>query len=284
MSSSKILALGVCSVFAVACGGGVSLGSVPSGLNGGDDGGNGGAGSDGSPGAAGPYDISCTMYLQPATSNQEQTFTVRSDADATKTITFPGYTIDVAFSHAASTPSEGTLSISVREKGSVQRFPLSRDVAPVEQFAGGHGFTGLVYVGADVQYICKASGAPTVSGDPSGAAAPFRVGCLAEVKSTVDGKVERSETFELSRADTRTLDLGDFGLHAQIWDDAFEGRSMILSSWKKPAGQDNYTLRQLFQFDRTAPIVNHLPGNTFTGRTSLGVGTDRELTYSCDSR
>ena len=268
----------VASAVAVGCSGGVSLGNVPSALNP-DDGGAGRAGADGNPGgASGPYDITCTMYFQPATSKLEESFTVRSDADASKTISFPGYTIDAAFAHPASA-GEGILTVSVREQKTSQRFPVSTEQSPSRDFAGDHGFTGLVYVGADVQYICKAPPAPVAA--PSTKVAPFHVRCTSELKSTTTGVVEKSESFDLTAADTRTLELGDFGVRARFSDDAFDGRSMLLDAWRKPATADTHTIRQLFQLDRSLPIVNHLPGGTFTGRTVLGGDADREVSYSC---
>lgn len=275
-----ILGMAMVGVLGAGCGGGVSLGSVPNGLGADQDGSDGGsgAGSPGNPGTGGPYDISCTMYFQPATSDRQESFSVRSDASGQKTISFPGYTIDASYGPSNGAP-DSTLTIAVREAETVQSYRLSPAHSPSQEYVGDHGFTGLIYVGADVQYVCKASQvAPSGKPEPNGA--PINIGCTVELRA--GGVVEKTETLAFTAAGTERRQLGEFGVSASLHDSAFEGRAMYISLWKPPFTEDNYSIRQLFQFDRTRTLVNPLADGTFSGRTALG--SNRDVSYTCAAR
>jgi hypothetical protein len=59
---------------------------------------------------------------------------------------------------------------------------------------------------------------------------------------------------------------------------------MTFDLWKKPNGTGSYSSRQLIQLSPAYPITNDLADGTLTGRGSVGLGPDGELSYRCAAR
>lgn len=279
----KILGFGVLGLLAcAACTGGVSLGQANGPLGAGNADKDGGSGLNGNVGTpSGPYDVECTFYHRPspAAEFEEQKFTAKSDGTAQKTITFSGYTFDLDFGPATDAATDAILSVKARERDVVQQYRLAKDTRPADQFAGGHGFTGLVYLAQEMQYTC---GAPGASAPPSGSeAVPFDIACQVELRATPGGAIEKSQILELKTGGTQTFTEGDYSVAVTIFDDASEGRGMFVDA-KKGAG--DYATHQLLQINRNAAIANQLAGTTFTGRFAIGTGTNKELSYACSAR
>lgn len=284
MMLRKALGFSVLGLLAcAACTGGVSLGQAngPLGAGAGDkDAGGGLNGNVGTP--SGPYDVECTFYHRPSATAEfeEQKFTAKTDGTTQKTITFSDYTFDVDLGPAADAATDAILSVKARERDVIQQYRLAKDTRPADQFAGGHGFTGLVYLAQEMQYTCAAPGAAT---PPAGnEAVPFDIACQVELRTTPGGAIEKSQVLELKSGGTQTFTEGDYSVAVTIFDDAFEGRGMFVDAKKGPG--DAYATHQLLQINRNAAIVNQLAGTTFTGRFALGTGASKELSYACSAR
>lgn len=266
-----------------ACTGGVSLGTANGPLGAGDlqDGGR--ADASGNP-ASGPYDVACTFYHRPTATAEfeEQYFNARSDQAAQKTITFSSYTFDIDLGQAADAPTDSVLSVKARDVDVVQQYRLAKNARPVDQFAGGHGFTGLVYLAQEMQYVCSTPGASVATSQSD--VAPIDIACQVELRTTPGGAIEKSEVLEFTSGGTKSFTEGDYNVKATIFDDAFEGRGMFVDMWKGPATSTTYATHQLLQINRNAATINQLAGTTFTGRFALGTGTNKELSYACSSR
>lgn len=274
-----VLALGVSGF---ACGGGVSLGSVPSTL-GSEDGGAGAADATGSASGTGPYDVVCTGYYRPATSDLEDRFTFRTDENGQKSISFPGYTVNATMAPSTDAPDAiSVLTIAVPELGTVQRFRLPRDKQPLSFDQGT--FTGLVYISDGLQYLCKTASPPTpASSSPSSQPAPFDVACVLELRASSGGAVERTETVLPAVNPKSTYALGDFGAAVSFDDDGYSGRALYVDLWKAPNTQGSASIRQFMQFGRGERLSNPL-GGSLAGRSAVVDSAGREVSSDCAIR
>jgi hypothetical protein len=284
--------------FVAACTGNVTLGKAPSAASPGD------GNSDGTSNT-GPYGITCKTYWRQGGTNdelQEQTFTTRSDAIASKTIGYPpsngqerapAASIDFAFAPANDGTPESLLTVKVSGQQSAQVYRLNPTRRPIGQFVGDHGFTGLLYVGgannggADLQYICSADGAtPPPRGN---ATVPLDLLCQFEFRNAPAGAIEHRETLEYKTDPARSATFvpqektyADFGISLSVSDDPFDARAVHVGA-KTLSGEQS--VAQLFQLDRNAQTFNQLAGTTISGRVSLvSAQSHKEVSYACSAR
>lgn len=282
-----------------ACQGNVSLGQAPQASTPGT--GN-GQQSDGSS-ATGPWGITCSTYWRAGGTGDElskQTFTARSDATTSQTITYPSATIEISLAPAPDAATEALLTVNVPSQKSTQTYRISRDRRPAAQFIGDHGFTGLVYAGApasggvDLQYICEADASTPPTRGAS--VTPLDVLCQVELRTTPGGAVEKRSTIVYKpdvngspqQGETASADFGaDGAVTLQGFDDSFEGRSVIVgiaTDGQAQPGASARGVRQLYQLDRNTALLNQLAGTTFSGRVTLITDTNKELSYACSAR
>lgn len=156
-------------VASLCIGCGESSDPVGDGNPGGNDDPAGGTNSVGDPGAG---SVDCTFYYRasnevmedqspddPAFQFEEHTLTVA--ADESESMTLEGLTLNLSYSDDAF--EGGTVSMRVTA-GDIRLFStlyqLQDRQLPTNQFVGGHGFTGLMYLnhptdGGDYQLLCK---------------------------------------------------------------------------------------------------------------------------------
>lgn len=280
-SPTLLSALGVMGAIA-ACTGNVSLGVVPGGAN---DAGtpDATAAETGNANAPGTYDIECTFSFDGSkVAYADQKFTARSDDTKQQTLPNPASNVDVSIATAPDNAAESLLTVYVHEQDAKHVYRLTKNQQPVAQFVGGHGFTGLQYLGPNLQYVCASPGARTATRStyPQQFLA---VMCQVDARSTPDGALEKSGKFwlttlpgQFSLGEFKVFDHEDMHFEAILSDDPSDVRSIKLR-----LSRGTTSLSQLFQLDRYADAENQLAGTNMSGRASIGTGTSKEISYVC---
>ena len=114
--------------------------------------------------AADPGSISCTLYYRPAATEaypEHEEAVVQVNANEQKSASLGKLQLTLSYTDTAwdgASASVGVAADDLRLMSSL--FQFERGERPVNQFHGGHGFTGLIYLthpteGGDYQLVCK---------------------------------------------------------------------------------------------------------------------------------
>lgn len=117
------------------------------------------------------------------------------------------------------------------------------------------------------------------------AAAALAIDCHVAYRSSVTLDIERSGDLPLTKDEgERTVTFNDLEFFAQYWDEEFESRALRIAVRTVETG--NELVAQLYQMDRTKPLINQFPGDH--GFTGLGYvyhpESGAELQYWCTAR
>lgn len=116
--------------------------------------------------AADPGSISCTFYYRPAATEEypeHEESVVEVSANEKKSTTLGELELELSYSDEPPEGAYARVAVTADEKqlmASLYQFESGE--RPVNQFLGGHGFTGLIYLthpteGGDYQLICKSA-------------------------------------------------------------------------------------------------------------------------------
>ena len=241
--------------------------------------------SSSSGGTGGPYDIVCDWFVTPPPKpGDTTTLAVRSDGNEQRGLYLNGQAL-AAQTLPASEPDAATFYLRAPASTTTVTYEatLLRNEAPLEQFVGGHGFSGLFYFAGQnptrSQAICRARPAspPSVS-SPSAPRTKFRIACdLFHRPDWYAQTTAATPALVLDGPFAQKFGYGAMSLVATMVD-GFDGRLLRITISR---GNDE-VFAQLLQLDATMAVVNHLRGPYgLTGYIVVEHPSGEQLAYGC---
>lgn len=223
-----------------------------------------------------PYDIECDVFYRPATDDEKHVFVTRSDASETKTFEFPGLSIRGTIAQSESVKGEIAVGLTFVDLGIEQVYYLDADAPPPAGAAGGDGFTGIVYVGSDVQYVCRTPGA--IGRREERPRGPGAIVCNVEVRAVTTGAFVSSQEVRLQGFGTNRIAVEGLDIalaYPRPLPEKTEGTFVTFDIWR----DDTQLTRQMFQLGRQG-VDNHLRRG-FTATTTITANRANTVSAGC---